>query len=290
MKRVRIIIPVFNTGEYLETCLRSARAQTFPSIEIVLVDDGSTDAVTLDLLRRFESEGDVILVRQPNKGPSAAINAGLAGATTEYFFPLGSDDLIAPDYIAEAVEVMDADPSIGVTYSRARLFSDADGIWGLPDFEWKTFLVHNMIFACSLFRTSDWASVGGYDESMRNGREDHDFVMKILGLGRTPYRLDAVHFFYRIRPGSVNAEVGSDRQKLISAHADIFRNNIGVYETHAEDLFAFVFSQHDEIMDLRHRYALLERFRTSSPRALKAFETIRAVARRGRNLLSAESS
>ena len=94
---VSIIIPVYNTGRYLEPALRSALDQTWPQIEIIVVDDGSTDG-SLEVAKRFE--GDRLrVISQKNAGSCAARNAGARAATGAYLQFLDHDDLLAPDKI-----------------------------------------------------------------------------------------------------------------------------------------------------------------------------------------------
>lgn len=115
---VSIIIPAWNAGRWLDETLRSALAQTWPAIEIIVVDDGSTDD-TLAIARQFE--GPLVrVVTQPNSGASSARNHGLRLARGDYIQFLDADDLLAPDKIAEQL----AHPKAG---DPAVLFS---GAWG----------------------------------------------------------------------------------------------------------------------------------------------------------------
>ncbi|MGN8026992.1 glycosyltransferase [Microbacterium sp. 22242] len=277
---VTAVIPVFDSGATLPETLASVFAQTYVPLRIVVVDDGSTDPLTLQVLDELRGDQRLQVIRQENAGPSAARNAGIAATDGEYFLPLDSDDRISPTYVAEAVAVLEADPQIRLVYSRAELFGRYTGPWRLPDFDWAGFLMHNQIFHAAVFRRADWSAVGGYDETMRRGREDHDFVMRVLGRGGVPHRLDAVHYFYRIGPDGSSVNSSMTREDLIAAHAQILRNNLQTYADHAEDWFTFLFRQHDEIMDLRHRYALLERMRTRFPRAVGMMKAVRGGARR----------
>ncbi len=291
LPRAALIIPVYNTGAVLRETLDSAQAQTYPNLVIVVVDDGSTDPLTCQLLDELtdsvtshRADGtDLVLLRQPNRGLSAARNTGFAAAQgqgAEFVMPLDSDDLIGERYVARAVEVMLTDPEIAVVYARAELFGAASGEWQLPEFDWSTFLVHNLIYCSALFRAADWIEAGGFDERMRVGREDHDFLLKVLGRGGRVHQLKTVEFFYRIRPDSMNATLAQSRSDLIDVHSRIFRNNLSTYEAHAEDLFRFIFDQHDQIRDLQHRYAALERMRTSHPRLVAWAKSLRGAARR----------
>lgn len=273
--RVAVVIPVFDSGATLTETLESVFAQTHPALEIVVVDDGSTDPLTLGVLDALREDDRVRVIRQDNAGPSAARNAGIAASSAPYFMPVDSDDRIHPRYIAEAVRVLEERPDIPLAYARAELFGRYSGPWRLPDFDWAGFLIHNQIFPSALFRRADWTAIGGYDESMRRGREDHDFVMRVLARGGEPYRLDAVRFFYRIGADGSSVNSSMDREDLIAAHAQIFRNSTQAYADHAEDLFRFVFDQHDQIADLRFRYAALERLRVRFPRLVAAGKRVR---------------
>ena len=95
---VSILIPAHNAGPWLEQTLTSAVGQTWPSIEVIVVDDGSSDD-TLAVARRFESRG-VKVVSQANRGASAARNCALSLACGDYVQWLDADDLLAPDKIA----------------------------------------------------------------------------------------------------------------------------------------------------------------------------------------------
>ncbi len=94
-----IVIPCHNAARWLAATLDSAFAQTWPNIEVILVDDGSTDD-SLALARRYEGRG-LRLFTQPNRGAAAARNNGLRAARGEFIQYLDSDDLLAPDKIAQ---------------------------------------------------------------------------------------------------------------------------------------------------------------------------------------------
>ena len=110
-KLVSLIIPVYNVEQYLKQCLESVKNQIYPNIEVILVNDGSTDN-SLSICRYYAQENGWILVNQENSGLSAARNAGINQSTGEYIAFLDSDDWIEPDFIQnmiESVEKYDAD-------------------------------------------------------------------------------------------------------------------------------------------------------------------------------------
>lgn len=262
---VTVVIPCFNMGATLTESVESAANQTYRNLEIVVVDDGSTDLETLEILKSLPSRefGDVAVrvFSKTNGGVGSAINFGVQQAAGKYYMPLG-DDLIDAPYIYEAVEQMERNPNLGIVYCRAEFFGKLQGDWGLPDFDMSRQLWDNCIFATSLYRTDDWKTVGGLDESMV-GREDHDYILKTLGLGRTVHRLEGRYFHYRREGFSVNDRVAADRAKLVDSTAKMFRNNLDLYGANAEIFVSWIYSLIDERNDLANKYRRLEKARNS---------------------------
>ena len=110
--KVSAVIPVYNVQEYLPLCIESALAQTLQDIEIICVDDGSTDACPQMLDDYAARDPRVKVIHQPNGGYGKAMNVGLRAATGEYFAVLESDDFIMPDayeLLYKAAKQFDAD-------------------------------------------------------------------------------------------------------------------------------------------------------------------------------------
>jgi glycosyltransferase involved in cell wall biosynthesis len=203
---VSVVIPCYNLGQYLREALDSVRAQTLRGIEIVIVDDGSTEAATLAILAELNLEG-VTVLRTVNQGLSAARNAGIAAATGRYILPLDADDRIAPRFLEQAAAVLEADPDMGIVYGRVELFGEACGIWEQPGFSLPEMLLGNLIVATALFRRVDWERLGGYRVKMVYGWEDWDYWLAIIASGRKVLRLPEVVFYYRIRNGSMTTRM-----------------------------------------------------------------------------------
>ena len=215
---VSIVVPCFNAGDTLPETLESARAVDYPAVEIIVCDDGSTDPLTLQVLADLED--DVRVVRQENAGLPAARNAAIAAARGTYVFPLDADDKIHQDYARAAVEVFEADPQIGIVHARVLRFGDAQGEVGYDDFSIGKLLNHNMIHQLSWFRRADWEALGGYDEKLRDGREDHEFWIRIVSTGRTVVKLDELYSIYRI-PSHIDEPHDDPRQARTHLRRDL---------------------------------------------------------------------
>lgn len=177
MTRVSVVIPVYNAHEWVDEAAHSVLNQDHPDLEVIIVDDGSTDPKTIALMENPPWHG-VKVIRQDNAGSAAARNAGITAATGDYILPVDADDYIAPTYVSKAAQILDSEPTIGIVYAQAEFMGDATGPWQLPPYSLKLILTEGIIFATALFRKQDWFTVGGYDETLYF-REDHDFWLKI---------------------------------------------------------------------------------------------------------------
>lgn len=97
MGKISVIIPTYNVENVVGVCIESVRNQTYQDLEIIIVDDGSTDG-TLDVIKKYaDYNSNIIIIRQKNLGPSAARNVGIHAANGEYIFFVDGDDWLEPD-------------------------------------------------------------------------------------------------------------------------------------------------------------------------------------------------
>lgn len=116
--KVSIVIPVYNAGAFLEECLNSVINQTYRNIEIIIVNDGSTDDSEL-IIDRFRSmDGRITVITQVNQGLSAARNSGISGSTGEYICFVDSDDWIVDYYIERSLSNMTGADLVLASYNR----------------------------------------------------------------------------------------------------------------------------------------------------------------------------
>ncbi len=189
-----IVIPHFNQAAYLAETVNSAVSQDQP-VEVLVVDDGSTDPDVDALLRRLESDG-VRVLRKSNGGTASALNHGIAEAKASYILPLGADDRIEPGYTRKAVAVLEEDSGIGGVTCQAHFFGKRTGPWNLPEPTIENMLRGNSLHAVSFFRKHDWERLGGFTTEIRY-REDYDFWLGMLELGLRLHRIPEVLFHYR---------------------------------------------------------------------------------------------
>ena len=211
---VSIIIPCFNDGKYLREAVQSVKQCPEPdAFETIIVNDGSTDSLTLDVLRDLEREG-FRLIHQANRGLGAARNTGIKASRGSYILPLDSDNKIRPNYLSEGVRVLNGNPRVGVVYGDAEYFGAKTGRWKVADFSLSRLVQGNYIDACAVFRRDAWQEVGGYDEQMLLGWEDWDLWLRIALKNWGFFHFNEVLFDYRVRDGSLVSKAAQNVGQL----------------------------------------------------------------------------
>ena len=127
--KVSVIIPCYNQGQYLDEAVDSVINQTFKDFEIIIINDGSTDQFTIKKLKNY-TKPKCCVIHSDNQGPSIARNIAIKRSTGEYILPLDADDRIGPNYLEEAVKILDNHNKIGIVYCDAELFGDGNGRTG----------------------------------------------------------------------------------------------------------------------------------------------------------------
>jgi len=191
---VAVVIPCWNDGAFVGEAVASVQGQDEPA-ELVVVDDGSTDAATLAELERLRGTG-VRVVRRDNGGASAARMTGLAETTAPYVLPLDSDDHLAPAVLRALVDALDARPGAAAAWGDTRAFGAMDGVfptWRSLDPWLITYM--NRVPVTGLYRRTALKDVGGWTSTA--GYEDWDLWLALAAQGWTGTHIGRVHLEYR---------------------------------------------------------------------------------------------
>lgn len=202
MKRplVSVVIPCYNAEKYLAETLDSVIAQTFDNIEIICLDDGSTDKTPSILKRYAKKDKRIKIITQKNSGVVTARNNAIAAAKSEYIYPLDSDDIITPDCLEKLYTAM-LDGKGDIITNRVVMFSKTGrGELSLPEPTKLNMVIHNCLVNAAMFRKSDFLKTGGYDPAFNKGIEDYDLWMNFMFRhNKTIYRVPEILFFYRVK-------------------------------------------------------------------------------------------
>ena len=222
---VSVVIPFYNSDQFLAQTIDWVLESDYPNIEILLIDDGSKDT-SLAIAQAYAAKYDNIRVlQQQNQGVSVARNYAIQEAKGKYIMPVDSDDMICKSYISEAVKVLEERPLVKVVTAKGEFFGDKTGPRNLPEFDLHLLARKNILHISALYRKSDWQDAGGYCPAFK-GREDWDFWISMLKNGGEVYKLPIVGYKYRIRANSKRVQTRNLKQEinnlLNERHADFY--------------------------------------------------------------------
>ncbi len=200
--RFSVIVPAYNATGTIEATIRSVLAQTATELELIVVDDGSTDG-TGDLVAAIASTDErVELIAQPNQGTAGARNTGIARASAAYVSFLDNDDLWMPRYLEAAGEALDQAPAAAFAYcdawtlvhtaSRLRRRTELETRPGPePGASWEevfvTLAARNFVMSSATVRAAALHEVGGFAREI-TGTDDYDLWFRLMLAGHTAAR------------------------------------------------------------------------------------------------------
>ena len=252
MTTISIIVPCYNQAQYLPDCLQSVVEQTYSHWECIIVNDGSPDNTEAVALEWAAKDNRIKYLKKENGGLCSARNAGISSAEGKWLLPLDADDKIGKDYLKFAHDIMISKSEVGLIYANANYFGDREEVWALPEYNLKTLLRANMIYCSAFYKKEDWIRIGGYDTNMKNGWEDWEFWIHLLGTSnKKVYKLEYTGFYYRIKNDSMiytfvrNDEILLNTIKYVfKKHIDLYLNNFGTYQYLLDTIDDLRYSEH----------------------------------------------
>lgn len=232
---IEAVITSYNQKNMIYEAVQSLCRQTTLPGRIVIVDDGSTDEDSVSVLNEIERDEKLsvplIIIRQPNRGVSAARNAGIRETQTPLVLVLDGDDSLEPAYIEEVSKMLNDNSSMIAASSWLQTFGVLASTVCPTGGDVAAFLSHNCCPATHIFRRSAWQQCGGYDETMRSGFEDWDFFLNMLETapGAKIGIVEQALINYRTTPVSSNIKSMEKRLELMRY---IMEKHIGIYQEH----------------------------------------------------------
>jgi len=243
---ISVVIPTYNAGTYIEECIVSVLEQKCPNIEIIVVDDCSTDN-TREIVTKFDANiVKYICLEQNFGGPSKPRNVGVKAALGQFIVMLDADDLLTTGSIQNRIEVLKADNEIACVFSDGKRFDETNGEYP------GTFLSQHSYFIdlVKQYKKASWVKfkskdayrtlargdfilpsgliilrsvfdvIGWYDESITNG-QDVDMSLRIAKEYPVGF-LDIIGFKQRVHENSISAQ----GHKLIKNKIILLKNNL----------------------------------------------------------------
>ncbi len=214
---VSVVIAVYNGEPYLGAAIRSVLAQTLPAAELLIVDDGSTDA-TPQVCAEFGSE--LRYLRLPHGGVATALNAGIVATTFEWLAFLDADDLWSPEKLKRQFEVVSDRPDVDMVFGQMRQFRSPElaGPPGPADDQ----VFPGLSRGALLIRRAAMRQVGGFEEHWRVG-EFVEWYLRAQDCGLREVMLDDILFHRRLHDtnmGRRKPATGVDFARIIKRALD----------------------------------------------------------------------
>lgn len=225
---VSVVVPCYNAEAFVAEAATSALGQTVAPVEVLCVDDGSTDG-TLGVLRRLEADHPAVRVMTgPNGGPSAARNRGLAEATGDYVQFLDADDLLAPTKLEHQLALAEAvsePPDLIAASHRHRWDDGEEEVRDVGHDPWVSLVESRLgITSSNLWRREAVLDVGGWREGMHLS-EDPELMFRLLRSGASVLRDEACLTTLRRRPDSLwYQDFAESRRSWLAVRLQIVRH------------------------------------------------------------------
>ncbi len=239
---ISVIIPCYNDGSYLPETIAQLKKQSTPADEIIIVNDGSTDMGTIEVLKELEQDPLIQVLHKMNGRMSAARNYGVAHAKGDIIVALDADDYFDPSFFKKGIEVFQKDPSIGVVTSYIQYFGNRTGKAKPRGGNAFNFLFSNQCPACAMVRRSAWDQIGGYDENMKLGYEDWEFYIRMTKAKWNVHLIPEFLLYYRQTNKSTLANDTHPNRKqiieyIVEKHKDWYTECLSTLIDHKEVLY-----------------------------------------------------
>jgi glycosyltransferase involved in cell wall biosynthesis len=211
---VSVIVPVYNGERFLAEALDSVCAQGYSPLEVIVVDDGSTDQ-TAKVVDKFKDK--VVYFFQQNSGPAAARNKGIASARGAFIAFLDADDLWAPNKVERQVDYLLQHPETGCVFTHQRIVIEPGTEW--PHWLREEFLQNDHIGyipSSLIVRRPVFGQLGNFDPSYRTA-EDYDWFFRAKEAGITMAVLPETLLHKRIHDSNLTRQVKMIHIKLVHA-------------------------------------------------------------------------
>jgi glycosyltransferase involved in cell wall biosynthesis len=254
-----VVVPVFNAARLVGDALSSILAQTRPADEIIVSDDGSTDALETALAPFRDS---IRLVHGPNAGPSAARNRAIAAATGDFVVSLDADDAFLPTRLERLAELAETRPDLDILATDALLDAGNpeprrfNAVTPFAVDDQRIAIMQRCFVVCPAVRRSRLTALGGFDESLRVG-EDWELMIRLILAGATAGLVDEPLYRYRLRPDSLSASRVESLRSRVSL-LESFRSRPGLTPSERSTLSTEIAARRHAVLRAEAEIALRE--------------------------------
>ena len=230
---VSVIMPVYNSDDYIGQAIESVLSQDYQNFELVLVDDGSTDN-TREVIQRY-TDSRIKYLHQENKGVSSARNMGIRHAQGQYIMPLDADDMMASASMTKHLEEFEMHPEADLVYSDVLLIDESCNplrVMTKPEYQDRKSLIRDLFRAGHPIvpfrlgiRRSVFDKIGFYDEHLLVG-EDYDMMRRFVKAGLKAHHLGEAMHLRRVQSKSLTRTYSTEKARC---HFDVVKRFVDTF-------------------------------------------------------------
>lgn len=201
-----VVIPYYNLGKTLPETIDSIKETEYKKYEIVIVNDGSTDQESIDVLKQYENDEKIRIINIKNKGLANARNVGAEAAKGEFVAFIDADDKIDKTFYTKAINILHQYDNVSYVYSWVQYFEGSTAVWPTFNIHIPYLLCANMLAAYSVIRKNDFLNFGKNRIKMEYGMEDYDGWVSLAEHGCLGVSIPEKLNLYRVRKDSMSRQ------------------------------------------------------------------------------------
>jgi glycosyltransferase involved in cell wall biosynthesis len=230
-----IVIPYYNLGKTLPETIESVKKSEYKNYEIIIVNDGSTDQESIDVLKNYEDDEQIRILNIENKGLANARNVGAEAAKGEFVAFIDADDKIDKTFYRRAIDILHQYNNVSYVYSWVQYFEGSEAVWPTFNVHIPYLLCANMLAAYSVIRKNDFLNFGKNRIMMEYGMEDYDGWVSLAEHGCLGVSIPEKLNLYRVRKDSMSRQF--NKKMRIYLYQTSRQGHEKIFEKYSKDIY-----------------------------------------------------
>lgn len=230
-----VIIPYYNLGKTLPETIESIKLSDYKKYEIIIVNDGSSDNESIEILKKYKNDNKIRIINIENKGLANARNVGAEAAKGEFIAFIDADDKIEKTFYKRAVEILHQYSNVSYVYSWVKYFEGSTGVWPTFNIHIPYLLCANMLAAFVVIRKNDFLNFGKNRIEMEYGMEDYDSWVSLAEHGYLGVSIPEKLNLYRVRKDSMSRQF--NKKMRIYLYQISMTGHEKIFSKYAKDIY-----------------------------------------------------
>lgn len=230
-----VVIPYYNLGNTLPETIESIEKSEYKNYEIIIVNDGSTDQQSIDILKNYENNAKIRILNIENKGLANARNVGAEAAKGEFVAFIDADDKIDKTFYRRAIDILHRYDNVSYVYSWVQYFEGSEAVWPTFNIHIPYLLCANMLAAYSVIRKNDFLNFGKNRIEMEYGMEDYDGWVSLAEHGCLGVSIPEKLNLYRVRKDSMSRQF--NKKMRIYLYQTSRQGHEKIFEKYSKEIY-----------------------------------------------------